>query len=609
MTTTRQQAHRPRWHGRYSGYSRGARPARTAPPLLVLPTRRRPGALTRLPLKEGNPQNATQKRGSNPPPPCPSAATRNKSRTPDGLLTVQGNKGPPPADVTTCPPAGTPALIFYDTETIAASNTEDTSPQLVENGLRMLLQLITSWKNGEPSSNTITGAGVKQEALAAVVRGAEALGLVMLCQCKPYPRRLAVHVLRETKCLLEKLQLTGDEPALIDAADEHVPQLAERCLPLLPPAEKQAVLAVSQPDLVWVAERSHAVWTASTQHDETSTKNSWSGSASNGADPWKVILFGLLERSRVPARCPSTILQAWPILHARIHALFTIIEPAPVNDNRASLLSRGPTLPRKPEKERDGYMQVWKYYMTMAYLVVPAVPSPVIRCASPDLSLSGTEQEGWLGGGALGSSSESLNAGGFFTLPLSYARAHRHKRTRWITPNMHDDYDASIWALSSSSPDSLSERSGGEARGAAASPSSLHKLAVPLARCEVPEVRDAAIAACGNINPDALKDLMEELVPLLREAVDRKQENMRRRRRRDALRLNLNKMLLLIAQKKTFATSPFALEGGSLHPSLTEYLDGVRQSLEVEAEKDAPAAREQRLTNLIQELFWYGKKN
>jgi hypothetical protein len=47
---------------------------------------------------------------------------------------------------------------------------------------------------------------------------------------------------------------------------------------------------------------------------------------------------------------------------------------------------------------------------------------------------------------------------------------------------------------------------------------------------------------------------MEELVPLLREAVDRKQENMRRRRRRDALRLNLNKMLLLIAQKKSFAT-------------------------------------------------------
>ncbi|XP_045531819.1 protein furry isoform X2 [Pieris brassicae] len=454
-----------------------------------------------------------------------------------------------------------------------AKEVQDTTPQLVENGLRMLLQLITSWKNGEPP----TTVPAKTEQLASVIRAVEALGLVMLCQCKAYPRRLAVHILRECKSLLERLQLTRDEPALIDAADAQVPHFTDKCLGALPPAEKQAALAAAQPDLVWLVERTHPVWTCGLQHDETSSKNSWSGSSTNGADPWEVVLYGLLEKNRVPAKCPTTVLQAWPILHARIHALYTIIEPAPVNDNRASLLSRSPALPRKPEKERDGYMQVWKYYLTMAYLVVPAVPSPVVRCASPDLSLS-TEGDPWLGT-HLTSSNESLNAPvGFFTLPLSYARAHRHhKRT-------------------SSSPDSLSERSGAETRGAAAVPSSLHKLAVPLARCEVAEVRDAAVDACGHINPDALKDLFEELVPLLREAVDRKQENMRRRRRRDALRLHLNKMLLIIAQRKTFAISPFALEGGGLHPALTEYLEGVRQSLEVEAEKDAPAAREQRLT-------------
>lgn len=67
---------------------------------------------------------------------------------------------------------------------------------------------------------------------------------------------------RETKCLLERLSLNRDEPALIDAADAHVPYFTEKCLPILPPAEKQAVLAAGQPDLVWVAERNHAVWTA-----------------------------------------------------------------------------------------------------------------------------------------------------------------------------------------------------------------------------------------------------------------------------------------------------------------------------------------------------------
>ena len=45
---------------------------------------------------------------------------------------------------------------------------------------------------------------------------------------------------------------------------------------------------------------------------------------------------------------------------------------------------------------------------------------------------------------------------------------------------------------------------------------------------------------------------MEELVPYIKEAVDRKQENMRRRRRRDALRLQLVRVLELIAEYGTF---------------------------------------------------------
>lgn len=46
---------------------------------------------------------------------------------------------------------------------------------------------------------------------------------------------------------------------------------------------------------------------------------------------------------------------------------------------------------------------------------------------------------------------------------------------------------------------------------------------------------------------------MDELILIIREAADRKQENMRRRRRRDALRLHLAKVLLLIAENGTFA--------------------------------------------------------
>lgn len=46
---------------------------------------------------------------------------------------------------------------------------------------------------------------------------------------------------------------------------------------------------------------------------------------------------------------------------------------------------------------------------------------------------------------------------------------------------------------------------------------------------------------------------MEELALYIREAIDKKQENMRRRRRRDALRLQLVKVLEKIAEKGTFS--------------------------------------------------------
>lgn len=49
------------------------------------------------------------------------------------------------------------------------------------------------------------------------------------------------------------------------------------------------------------------------------------------------------------------------------------------------------------------------------------------------------------------------------------------------------------------------------------------------------------------------RDLMDELLNYIREAVDRKQENGRRRRRKDVLRLQLVRVLEKIAENKTFA--------------------------------------------------------
>lgn len=87
---------------------------------------------------------------------------------------------------------------------------------------------------------------------------------------------------------------------------------------------------------------------------------------------------------------------------------------------------------------------------------------------------------------------------------------------------------------------------------------------------------------------------MDELLPYIREAVDRKQENMRRRRRRDVLRLQLVKVLEQMAANRVFGVSSCVIERDtmSLHPTFVEYIEGARLYLETETEKDNASIRE-----------------
>ncbi|XP_034255121.1 protein furry-like isoform X2 [Thrips palmi] len=479
-----------------------------------------------------------------------------------------------------------------------ARDVQDTFPQLLDNGLRMLLQLLTSWKNALvvpgtttlrtsvahssqpvpthppsaassdrgserstisdrstasereyhiPHAKKLQDAVQKVEAAGTVLHMVEALALVMLCHCRLYPRRLSVHILREVKHLLKLVGSAGHDQPVIDVIDKCCPVVFEKCLSSLPPPEKSAALAISSIDLQWIADRSSSVWTAGFQ-DENSTKSSSQLNLA-GFDPWATCLFGFLEKDRVLSSCPTAVLHSWPIVFSRINSLFTVIDPTPVSDNRASLLRSSVTV-RKPINERDIHMHVWKTYVAFAFRVVPPIPSPVVRCASPDLSLS-------------------------------------------------------------SSPDSLTnERGDNKASNPGGSqvscpPGGLYKLVVPLLRCEAADVRDAAVQALGRVNVEALKDLLEELVLYIREAVDRKQENMRRRRRRDALRLQVVRVFELIAEHGTFGMSSSMLEAESrsLHPTIVEYIEGARLYLESEPEKDLPSTVKLHFCNFIRKMI------
>ncbi|GFY64535.1 protein furry [Trichonephila inaurata madagascariensis] len=411
----------------------------------------------------------------------------------------------------------------------------DTFPQLLDNALRMLLQFLTNWKNAltSQSQNSLrktTHEQNKIDHLCSVLHLVEAVALVMLCHCRLPPRRLAVHILKETKSLLKILVPSCEEDYVSEAIDQCCPLVAEKCLPLLPPAEKAALLSASHIDLQWLTERNSSAWTSG--HDATEGSNKVSSnleiSENSGLDPWCVCLLGFIDNSTLLKRCPTAVAHSWLIVYSRITTLFSYLDLNPVNDNRASLLRPAPVI-KKALNERELHLTLWRNYLMFACRIAPPNCNPPIRFMPAELSLS-------------------------------------------------------------SSPDSVtSERSDSRSpNSSSVQVSSLFKQITPLLRSEQADLRDSIVLGLSKVNHLAVKDLMEELVVYIREAIDRKQENVRRRRRRDVLRVQLARVLELIAEQGTFGISSSVLDrdASSLNTTFVEYIDGARLYLEAENDKD-----------------------
>lgn len=90
------------------------------------------------------------------------------------------------------------------------------------------------------------------------------------------------------------------------------------------------------------------------------------------------------------------------------------------------------------------------------------------------------------------------------------------------------------------------------------------------------------------MNPNALADLLEELIPYFREAVDRKpNEKLRSRKRRELLRVQIGRLFKFISERKIFPQCPVVVDSnnGSFSSVLIEYIDGMRMFLEFETDK------------------------
>lgn len=220
-----------------------------------------------------------------------------------------------------------------------AKDVLDTFPNLVDNGLKMIVTLLCAWKCAltNPSVSTNTSARIKDtdtmnkrtdscksEPLSSVLHLVEALALVMLCNYRVTTKRISVLILKEVKSLLKTLNCSGNPP-VIDIIDQCCPKIVEKCLPLLPPAEKTAVSTASNIDLQWLVDRTTSAWNAGLAED--GSVKSGSTYSFNIVDPWSSCLFGFLERDRILALCPNVTAHSWPIVFTRLNALYSVVDP------------------------------------------------------------------------------------------------------------------------------------------------------------------------------------------------------------------------------------------------------------------------------------------
>ncbi|XP_051534407.1 protein furry homolog isoform X1 [Myxocyprinus asiaticus] len=137
----------------------------------------------------------------------------------------------------------------------------------------------------------------------------------------------------------------------------------------------------------------------------------------------------------------------------------------------------------------------------------------------------------------------------------------------------------------------------------------LLKQLVPLMRSESIDITESLVLGFGRTNSLVFRELVEELHPLMKEALERRPENKKRRERRDLLRLQLLRIFELLADAGVISDSTNgALERDTLALGalFLEYVDLTRMLLEAENDKDMEILKDIRahfsamVANLIQ---------
>uniref|UniRef100_A0A673M1U7 Protein furry homolog-like n=1 Tax=Sinocyclocheilus rhinocerous TaxID=307959 RepID=A0A673M1U7_9TELE len=425
----------------------------------------------------------------------------------------------------------------------------DVHPTLLDNAVKMLLQLIIQWRQAVQSSNRSHDSQspslpLERSPLWTVLHVVEGLALVVLCSCRPATRRLAVNVLKEVRSLHTALGIaTGDEELAIEVMDRLSASVLESFIHLTGADQTNLLYCPSGIDLQTLAEWSSSP--ISHQFDVVSPSHIWVfAHVTQGQDPWVISLSSYLRQEHLPKHCPTALSYAWVFASTRLQLLSPQVDiNSPINAKKVNSMS----------SSSDSYVGLWRNYL-------------ILCCSS-----------------ATSSTSSSSSASGSVRCSPPETLAS--------TPDSGYSYDSKIISIPS--------------------PSSLFKHVVPMMRSESMDITESLVLGLGRTNPIAFRELLEELNPIIKEALERRPENMKRRRRRDILRVQLVRIFELLADSgviSQIASGGLDGESHSLNSTLLEYVDLTRQLLEAENDKDSDTLRDIRshfsalVANIIQNV-------
>ncbi|NWS66025.1 FRYL protein, partial [Crotophaga sulcirostris] len=429
----------------------------------------------------------------------------------------------------------------------------DIHPTLLDNAVKMLVQLINQWKQAAQmhnknqdsqrgvSNGTAHTLPLERTLYSSVFHVVEGFALVILCSTRPATRRLAVSVLREIRALFTVLEISkSDDELAIDVMDRLSATILESFIHLTGADQTTLLYCPSSIDLQTLAD-----WNSSPishQFDVVSPSHIWIfAHVTQGQDPWIVSLSSFMKQENLPKHCPTAVSYAWTFAYTRLQLLSPQVDiNSPINAKKVNTTTSS-----------DSYIGLWRNYL--------------ILCCS-----------------AASSSNAATSTGSVRCSP---------PETLASTPDSGYSIDSRVIGIPS--------------------PSSLFKHIVPMMRSESMEITESLVLGLGRTNPGAFRELIEELHPIIKEALERRPENMKRRRRRDILRVQLVRIFELLADAGVIshsASGGLDNETHSLNNTLLEYVDLTRQLLEAENEKDSDTLKDIRchfsalVANIIQNV-------